>query len=129
MSHYAQLDENNVVVFVIHAKSNNKEDEFTESTGDVWKQTSYNTYGGIHYTEGEPSEDQSQAFRSNYAGIGFTYDADRDAFIPPQPYASWVLDEATCLWEPPVEYPADADTVAYIWDEDTISWIAISDPY
>jgi len=102
MSHYAQLDENNVVVFVIHAKSNDKEDEFTESTGDVYRQTSYNTYGGIHYTEGEPSEDQSQAFRSNYAGIGFTYDADRDAFIPPQPYASWVLDEATCLWEPPV---------------------------
>ena len=129
MSHYAQLDENNVVVFVIHAKSNNKEDEFTESTGDVWKQTSYNTYGGIHYTEGEPSEDQSQAFRSNYAGIGHTYDADRDAFIPPQPYASWVLDEDSCLWVAPVDLPADADTVAYIWDEDTISWIAISDPY
>ncbi len=120
MSHYAQLDENNVVVFVIHAKSNDKEDEFTESTGDVWKQTSYNTYGGVHYTDGEPSADQTKALRYNYSGIGFTYDADRDAFIPPQPYASWVLDEATCLWEAPSPYPEDGE---YFWDEPTTSWI------
>ena len=124
MSHYAQLDENNVVVFVIHAKSNDKEDEFTESTGDVWKQTSYNTYGGIHYTDGEPSEDQSKALRFNYAGIGFTYDETRDAFIPPQPYASWALDEDTCLWVAPIAYPAEGD---HVWDEETTDWVEVPD--
>ena len=124
MSHYAQLDENNVVVFVIHAKSNDKEDEFTESTGDVWKQTSYNTYGGIHYTDGEPSEDQSKALRFNYAGIGFTYDETRDAFIPPQPYASWALDEDTCLWVAPIAYPAEG---VHTWDEEAGDWVEVTD--
>jgi len=123
MSHYAQLDENNVVVFVIHAKSNDKEDEFTESTGDVWKQTSYNTRGGVHYTDGEPSEDQSKALRFNYAGIGFTYDETRDAFIPPQPYASWVLDEDTCLWVAPIAYPAEG---AHTWDEQAGDWVEVT---
>ena len=125
MSHYAQLDENNVVVFVIHAKSNDKEDEFTESTGDVWKQTSYNTQGGVHYTDGEPSADQSKALRFNYAGINFTYDPDRDAFIPPQPYASWVLDEATCQWVAPIDYPADGGQ--YVWDETYTDWVEVQD--
>ena len=120
MSHYAQLDENNMIVFVIAAKSDHKEDEFTESTGNVWKQTSYNTSGGVHYTDGEPSADQSKALRFNYAGIGHTYDADRDAFIPPQPYPSWVLDEDTCLWQPPLPYPEDGGN--YRWDEDLFSW-------
>jgi len=120
MSHYAQLDENNVVVFVIHAKSNDKEDEFTESTGDVWKQTSYNTYGGVHYTDGEPSEDQTKALRFNYAGINFTYDPDRDAFIPPKPFDSWVLVESSCLWEAPVAYPTDG--AEYNWDEENTQW-------
>ena len=123
MSHYAQLDENNVVVFVIHAKSNDKEDEFTESTGDVYRQTSYNTHGGIHYTDGEPSENQTKAFRFNYAGIGFTYDADRDAFIPPQPYASWVLDEDTCLWVAPIAMP-EGD---HVWDEQAGDWVEVTD--
>ena len=120
MSHYAQLDENNVVVFVIHAKSNDKEDEFTESTGDVWKQTSYNTYGGVHYTDGEPSADQTKALRYNYAGIGHTYDEARDAFIPPKPFESWILDEGICLWQPPLPYPEDGGN--YRWDEDLFSW-------
>jgi len=124
MSHYAQLDENNVVVFVIHAKSNDKEDEFTESTGDVWKQTSYNTYGGVHYTDGEPSADQTKALRYNYSGIGHTYDEARDAFIPPQPYASWVLDEATCLWEAPSPYPAEG---VHVWDEQAGDWVEVPD--
>jgi hypothetical protein len=124
MSHYAQLDKNNVVAFVIHAKSNDKEDEFTESTGDVWKQTSYNTRGGVHYTDGEPSADQTKALRFNYAGIGFTYDESRDAFIPPQPYASWVLDEDTCLWVAPIAYPAEG---AHTWDEQAGDWVEVTD--
>ena len=122
MSHYAQLDENNMIVFVIAAKSDHKEDEFTESTGNVWKQTSYNTYGGVHYTDGEPSADQSQALRFNYAGIGFTYDENRDAFIPPTPYASWVLDEDTCLWVAPIAYPAEG---VHVWDEQAGDWVEV----
>jgi hypothetical protein len=122
MSHYAQLDENNMIVFVIAAKSDHKEDEFTESTGNVWKQTSYNTYGGVHYTDGVPSDDQSKALRFNYAGIGYSYDADRDAFIPPQPYASWVLDEDTCLWVAPIAYPAEG---MHTWDEEAGDWVEV----
>ena len=97
MSHFAKLDEHGIVTFVIKGRqeSDGKEAEFTEQTGEVWRQTSYNTYGGVHYTDGEPSADQSKALRFNYAGIGFTYDENRDAFIPPQPHASWVLDEDT----------------------------------
>ena len=123
MSHYAQLNENNTVVFVIHSKSEGKEEEFSENTGEVWKQTSYNTKGGIHYNPetGEPSEDQSKAFRKNYAGIGYTYDEERDAFIPPKPFESWVLNEETCLWNAPLPYPEDGKE--YTWDESTQSWI------
>jgi len=124
MSHYAQLDENNMIVFVIAAKSDHKEDEFTESTGNVWKRTSYNTQGGVHYTDGVPSADQSKALRFNYAGIGFTYDENRDAFIPPQPYASWVLDEDTCLWVAPIAYPAEGD---HVWDEQAGDWVEVTD--
>lgn len=131
MSHYAQLDENNVVVFVIHAKSDGKEDEFTANTGQTWKQTSYNTRGGIHYNSetGEPSADQSKAFRKNYAGVGFTYDEARDAFIPPQPFPSWVLIEETCLWEPPIPAPPLNEghdgplTFWYEWNEEVGNWV------
>ena len=122
MSHFAKLDENNLVTFVTVGRQEDDglEDELTARTGDVYRQTSYNTSGGIHYTDGEPSEDQSKALRFNYAGIGFTYDADRDAFIPPQPFPSWVLDEDTCLWQPPLPYPEDGGN--YRWDEDLFSW-------
>ena len=125
MSHFAKLDENNVVTFVIRARqeSDGMEDEFTQSTGEVWKQTSYNTYGGVHYTDGLPSEDQTKALRFNYAGIGFTYDADRDAFIPPKPFESWLLNEDTCLWEAPVAYPEDGET--YTWDEESGAWVEV----
>jgi hypothetical protein len=112
MAHFAKLDENNVVTFVTVGRQEDDglEDELTARTGDVYKQTSYNTSGGVHYdpVTGEPSEDQSKAFRYNYAGIGFTFDAakgDDGAFIPPEPspteeIAEWVLNEETCLWEP-----------------------------
>jgi len=102
MSHFAKLDENNVVIFVTVGRQEDDglEAELTARTGDVYKQTSYNTRGGVHYNPetGQPSDDQSKAFRKNYAGSGFTYDEDRDAFIPPKPFESWVLDEDTCLW-------------------------------
>ena len=125
MSHFAKLDANNVVTYVIKARqeSDGMEDEFTQSTGEVWKQTSYNTRGGVHYTDGVPSEDQRKALRKNYAGIGFSYDPERDAFIPPKPFESWVLNEDTCLWEAPVAYPEDGET--YTWDEESTSWTLV----
>jgi len=122
MSHFAKLDENNLVIFVTVGRQEDDglEEELKESTGDVYRQTSYNTRGGVHYTDGEPSEDQSKAFRFNYAGIGFTYDKNRDAFIPPKPFESWILDEGICLWQPPLPYPEDGGN--YRWDEDLFSW-------
>ena len=131
MAHFAKLDANNVVIFVTvgRQEDDGKEAELCARTGDVYKQTSYNTRGGVHYTDGVPSEDQSKAFRKNYAGLGYTYDAGRDAFIPQKPYASWVLNETTCLWDAPVAMPEDAGTgeppKRYTWDEDTISWVEV----
>jgi hypothetical protein len=129
MAHFAKLDENNVVIFVtVGAETDNgKEDELFARTGDVYKQTSYNTRGGVYYTPNtnEPDPDQSKAYRKNYAGIGYTYDATRDAFIPPQPYPSWVLDESSCLWNAPVPYPTDGNR--YSWDEATQNWIEITE--
>jgi hypothetical protein len=98
----------------------------------VYKQTSYNTRGGVHYNPatGEPSADQSKAFRKNYAGIGFSYNAIRDAFIPPKPYNSWKLNENTCWWEAPIPLPEDAGTgeppKQYAWDEITTSWVDVT---
>jgi hypothetical protein len=128
MAHYAFIGVDNIVDDVIVGFGENEtvdgvsdwEAYYGAFRGQVCLRTSYNTHGGIHYTDGEPSEDQSKALRYNYAGLGFTYDADRDAFIPPQPYPSWVLDEATCLWEAPSPYPEDGE---YFWDEPTASWI------
>ena len=89
-------------------------DFLTKLTGwAVWKQTSYNTRGGVHLTDGTP-------FRKNYAGINYTYDEDKDAFIPPKPYVSWTLNETTCLWEAPVAYPDDDND--YTWNESTQTW-------
>ena len=118
MSHFAKLDENNIVTFVTvgRQEDDGKEAELCARTGDVYKQTSYNTHGGVHALGGTP-------FRKNYAGIGYTYDAGRDAFIPPKPYASWVLNETTCLWDAPVAYPDDGKR--YSWDEATTSWVEV----
>jgi hypothetical protein len=127
MAHYAFLNENNIVTEVIVGNDETTADWETyyhEFRGQACKQTSYNTYGGIHYTDGEPSADQTKAFRFNYAGIGYSYDEDRDAFIPPTPYPSWVLDEDTCLWVAPIPMPEDGD---YTWNEDTQSWDAVSE--
>jgi hypothetical protein len=88
-------------------------DTFVDSSPGEWIQTSYNTHGGQH-PEGRP-------LRKNYAGIGFTYDRERDAFIPPKPYASWILNEDTCLWESPIAMPNDGKM--YNWDEAQQQWI------
>jgi hypothetical protein len=115
MSHFAKLDENNIVIFVTvgREEDDGKEAELCERTGDVYKQTSYNTLAGVHTLGGTP-------FRKNFAGIGYTYDETLDAFIPPKPYSSWTLDESTCLWEAPVPYPTDGFT--YTWNEADTDW-------
>jgi len=118
MGHYAKV-QNGIVSQVIVAEAEFF-DTFVDSSPGQWIQTSYNTRGGVHYgQDGEP--DGGEPLRKNYAGIGYTYDAARDAFIPPQPFASWTLNETTCLWEAPVAYPDDGNM--YIWDEDTTSWV------
>ena len=101
--------------------------ELIKREGETWIKTSYNTRGGIHYQPNTdiPSEDQSKALRKNYAGIGYSYDEGRDAFIPPKFYASWVLNETSCLWEAPVSYPDDGQQ--YTWNEETTSWDLITD--
>jgi hypothetical protein len=137
MAHYATIDENNIVTQVIVGKDEDDlpediaswEEYFTAKGDGIVLRTSYNTYGGVHYTDGEPSEDQSKALRFNYAGIGFTFDPDKGtdgAFIPPKPFESWVLNEDTCLWEAPVAYPEDGGV--YTWDEETTNWILIPEP-
>lgn len=123
MAHFAKLDQNNLVVFVTvgRQEDDGKEIELQHRTGDVYKQTSYNTRAGVHYSqEGQPSADQSKAFRYNFAGIGFTYDEQRDAFIAPKPFGSWVLEESTCQWVAPVEYPNDG--FAYAWNNNLLDW-------
>jgi hypothetical protein len=124
MSHFAKLNENNIVIFVSAGRQEDdgRELELSEQTGDTYKQTSYNTIGGVYLDPEtrEPAADQSKAFRKNYAGLGYTYDETRDAFIPPKTFDSWILNEETCLWQPPVPYPTDG--AAYIWNEQTVNW-------
>jgi len=125
MGHYAKV-QNGIVSQVIVAEAEFF-DTFVDSSPGQWIQTSYNTRGGIHYqpNSNTPSDDQTKALRKNYAGIGYTYDAAKDAFIPPQPFASWTLNETTCLWEAPVAYPDDGNM--YTWDETTTSWVLIEE--
>lgn len=125
MAHFAKVN-NGIVEQVIVAEPEFFE-TFVDSSPGQWIQTSYNTRGGVHYNPetGEPSADQSKALRKNYAGIGYSYDAQRDAFIPPKPYASWVLDEQTCLWNAPVPYPTDGGR--YTWNEANQTWDAVPD--
>lgn len=118
MSHFAQIDSNNIVTQVIVAEQDVIN---TGMFGDpaTWIQTSYNTHGGVHTQGGTP-------LRKNYAGIGYSYDASRDAFISPKLFASWILDEQTCLWNAPV--PVPSSNIPHRWDEDSLSWIEISKP-
>jgi len=121
MAHFAKLGFENIVEQVIVVSNDIATTEQAGidfinqlyNTTDVWKQTSYNTQGGVHKLGGTP-------FRKNYAGIGYTYDSQRDAFIPPKPYNSWILNEDTCLWNYPIPYPTDGQR--YDWNEETQSW-------
>ena len=118
MAHFAEIDENGIVLRVLvvdNAQESNGQDFLanTLGLGGTWVKTSYNTVGGIHTNGGTP-------LRKNYAGIGYTYDSDRDAFIPPKPFASWILNEDSCLWDAPVAYPTDG--ARYTWNEETTSW-------
>ena len=129
MASFAKIGLNGKVISVVSIAnkalqdSNNVEQEelgielLTELTHwPIWKQTSYNTKAGVHLLGGTP-------FRKNHAGIGYTYDDDKDAFIPPKPYASWILNETTCQWEAPVALPSDeSPEKGYIWNEETKQW-------
>ena len=117
MAHFAKI-ENNIVTDIIVADQN-----FINTLSGTWIQTSYNTRGGIHYDPNTNQPDGGSAMRKNYAGIGYSYDPVRDAFIPAKPYPSWSLNESTCLWEPPTPYPTDVDNVEYRWDEQKQNWI------
>lgn len=115
MTHFAKLDANNIVVFVTKGRQEDdgKEGELSARTGDRYVQTSYNTHGGVHSLGGTP-------LRKNYAGLGYTYDDVRDAFIPPKQFDSWLLNEDTCLWEPPIPMPTGDKK--YIWNEAKQAW-------
>ena len=113
MAHFAKIDLNNIVTEVIVASQETINSGLVGNPTD-WIQTSYNTSGGIHRLGGTP-------LRKNFAGVGYSYDADRDAFIPPQPYPSWTLNEETCLWDSPVPFPTDGK--AYSWEESVLNWV------
>lgn len=129
MSHFAKV-QNSVVTQVIVAEPEFF-DTFVDSSPGKWIKTSYNIRGGVYYdpATNEPAADQSvinddeARQRKNYAGVGYTYDRNRDAFIPPKPYDSWVLNEDTCLYESPVPYPTDGNE--YTWDEQTTDWVLL----
>ena len=115
MAHFAKVN-NGIVEQVIVAEPEFF-NTFVDSSPGQWIQTSYNTYGGVHTLGGTP-------LRKNYAGIGYSYDAQRDAFIPPKPFASWVLNDDTCLWDAPVAMPTDGKE--YAWNEDTQNWVEVT---
>lgn len=128
MASWAELNKNNVVINVLVGDNDDPNGDegyqwLINNLGGYWIKTSYNTYGGVYYNPdtNKPSSNQSKAFRKNYAGIGYTYDKNRDAFIPPKPYESWLLDEYTCNWNAPIAYPIDEKK--YEWNEETISWV------
>jgi hypothetical protein len=122
MAHFAKVVDG-IVTNVIVAEPEFF-DTFTDISPGQWIQTSYNTRAGVHYEPNSsvPSSDQTKALRKNYAGIGYSYDPQRDAFIPPKPFPSWVLNEQTCQWDAPVPMPNDPNT-NYRWDEPTTSWV------
>jgi hypothetical protein len=126
MSHFAKLGTGNIVekVEVVSNDVATTEQDGSDflnnlyNTRDIWKQTSYNTFAGVHKLDGTP-------FRKNFAGVGYTYDQTRDAFIPPKPFNSWILNETTCRWDAPIEHPYDGQR--YNWNETNQSWDLIEE--
>ena len=132
MAHYVKVVDGTVVNGIVAEPE--FFDTFVDSSPGEWIKTSYNMRGGVYYdpATGEPHADQAGMIaadegrqRKNYAGIGYTYDRTRNAFIPPQPFASWTLNEDSCLWEPPVAYPTDGKI--YRWDEDATNWVEVTE--
>ena len=122
MAHWAEIDSDNIVTRVL-VVADDKEDgqKFLAEDlglGGTWKKTSYNTVGGVHTLGGTP-------YRKNFAGVGYKFDAAKDAFIPAKPFASWTLNETTCLWEAPTPMPTDDKR--YVWDEPTTSWKEVTE--
>lgn len=115
MSHFAKVVDGKVIKVIVAEQEffNN----FVDDSPGKWIQTSYNTYGGKH--------PENKPLRKNFAGIGFSYDEEKDAFIPPQPYPSWILDNDTCLWNPPIPFPNDGKP--YIWNESTQTWDIVTE--
>lgn len=128
MAYFAELDASNIVVRVLSIPDEleHRGAEYLSNElqlGGRWERTSYGTRGGVHYDVATNLPDGKSQFRKNFAGVGYQYDSARDAFIPPSPYPSWILNEGTCLWESPVPYPTDSKD--YGWDESTRSWILL----
>jgi len=134
MAHFAKLDENNIVIDVVSISDSDTMQDGNESeakgvefltnlTGYTnWKQTSYNTSAGKYLnSDGKEADDQTKAFRGNYAGVGSTYDETNDIFVHPKPFPSWTLNTTTAQWEAPVAHPEDA--LDYVWDEDNQQWV------
>lgn len=120
MAHFAKVLDGKVIQVIVAEPE--FFDTFVDSSPGEWIQTSYNTRGGVHYgPDGQP--DDGVALRKNYAGIGYSYDRTKDAFIPPKPYNSWILDESTCQWQSPVAYPTDGKL--YAWSEDAVNWVEV----
>lgn len=116
MAHFAKI-ENDTVTEVIVANQ-----DYINTLSGIWIQTSYNTHGGKHYSSETGLEDNLEPLRKNYAAIGYSYDLERDAFIPPKPYNSWILDESSCLWKAPINDPSDENNL-YKWDEESLEWV------
>lgn len=119
MAHYAKVVDG-IVTKVIVAEADFF-DTFVDDSAGRWIQTSYNTHGGKHYDEN--GNEDGEGLRKNFASVGYAYDRDKDAFIPPKPYTSWTLNETTCLWEAPVAYPNDGKE--YIWNETITNWTEV----
>jgi hypothetical protein len=125
MAHFAEIDENNIVTRVL-VVDNDQEDRGQEflatdlGLGGTWIKTSYNTIAGVHSNGGTP-------LRKNYAGIGYTYDSVRDAFYAPKPFASWTLDEETCIWNAPTPMPVEEGKI-FVWNEDLVNWEELATP-
>ena len=124
MAHFAKVLDGKVVqVIVAEPQFMNT---FVDTAPGTWLQASYNTRGGVHYAPNSNEPDGGLALRKNYPGLGWSYDDQLDAFIPPQPFASWTLNADTCTWDPPTPYPTDG--ADYIWDETAKAWVPVDNP-